>query len=127
MTERQGETEPGVTGDPATSYEQAARRLDEIISRLDSGSAELRETLELCAEARGLIEYCAGELAAVDQGLRELRLDELADSLAGTSSPDPAASPEPARDASPPDPVSPGPPVPDPDHGPAPADDDIPF
>lgn len=63
------------------SYEVAIARLDEIIGRLDSGDAQLRETLELCAEAKRLIEYCAGELAAVDQGLKELRLDELARSL----------------------------------------------
>lgn len=65
------------------SYEAAIARLDEIIGRLDSGDAQLRETLELCAEAKRLIEYCAGELAAVDQGLKELRLDELARSLSG--------------------------------------------
>ncbi len=65
------------------SYETAIGRLDVIIGRLDSGDAQLRETLDLCAEAKGLIEYCAGELAAVDQGLKELRLDELARSLKG--------------------------------------------
>lgn len=103
----------------ATSYEDAARRLDAIIERLDSGKAELRETLELCAEAKGLIEYCAGELAAVDRGLKELRLDELAESLTGTSSPDPASSPEPVPDPPEPQPADPAP-------GPPPSDD-VPF
>lgn len=63
------------------TYESATARLDEIIHRLDSGEAQLRETLELCEEAKGLIEYCAGELAAVDQGLKELKLEDLAASL----------------------------------------------
>ena len=67
------------------TYETATARLDEIIRRLDSGEAQLRETLELCEEAKGLIEFCAGELAAVDQGLKELKLEELASSLAGTA------------------------------------------
>ncbi len=64
-----------------TDYESATARLDEIIARLDSGDAQLRETLDLCAEAKTLIEYCATELAAVDEGLKELRLEDLAASL----------------------------------------------
>jgi exodeoxyribonuclease VII small subunit len=63
------------------SYEVAVERLEEIIDRLDSGQAGLRETLELCREGRGLVEYCAAELDAVGAGLQELRLDELAAKL----------------------------------------------
>jgi exodeoxyribonuclease VII small subunit len=59
------------------SYEAAVERLEQIIDRLDSGQAGLRETLELCREGKGLVEYCAAELDAVGEGLRELRLDEL--------------------------------------------------
>ena len=59
------------------SYEEATARLEEIIRRLDSGSAGLRETLDLCKEGRTLVKYCAGELEAVGRGLEELRLDEL--------------------------------------------------
>ena len=55
----------------------AAARIEEIIRRLDSGEAGLRETLELCREGRGLVEHCAAELEAVGRGLEELRLDEL--------------------------------------------------
>jgi exodeoxyribonuclease VII small subunit len=62
---------------PALTYEQASERIEQIIHRLDSGEAGLRETLELVAEARRLIEFCAGELEAVRDGLQELRLDEL--------------------------------------------------
>ncbi len=67
---------PAATPSPA-SYEAACARLEEIIRRLDSGDAGLRETLDLCREGRGLVEWCAGELDAVGQGLEELRLDEL--------------------------------------------------
>ena len=59
------------------TYETATSRLEDIIRRLDSGEAELRETLALCKEGRGIVEFCAGELDAVGQGLEELRLDEL--------------------------------------------------
>ena len=61
----------------APTYEVACGRIEEIIRRLDSGEAGLRETLELCQEGRRLVEFCAGELEAVGQGLEELRLDEL--------------------------------------------------
>lgn len=59
------------------TYESAVARVEEIIKRLDSGDAGLRETLELVKEARELIEYCAVELEAVSRGLEELRLEEL--------------------------------------------------
>lgn len=59
------------------SYESAVARVEDIIRRLDSGEAGLRETLDLVREGRGLIEYCAGELESVSRGLEELRLEEL--------------------------------------------------
>jgi exodeoxyribonuclease VII small subunit len=60
------------------SYEAAVERLEEIIDRLDSGQSGLRETLELCREGRELVKYCAAELDEVGEGLKELRLDDLA-------------------------------------------------
>ncbi len=63
------------------TYEAATARLEEIIKRLDSGEAGLRETLDLVKEGRTLVEFCAGELDAVSQGLEELRLDELVERL----------------------------------------------
>lgn len=63
------------------SYEAAVERLEEIIDRLDSGQAGLRETLELCKEGRDLVSYCAAELDEVGEGLKELRLDDLAAKL----------------------------------------------
>ena len=66
------------TPEPSTpTYETATARLEEIIKRLDSGEAGLRETLDLVKEGRGLVEFCAGELDAVGRGLEELRLEEL--------------------------------------------------
>jgi len=68
-----------MTEQPTTelTYEAATGRLEEIIRRLDSGEAGLRETLDLCQEGRTMVEFCAGELDAVGKGLEELRLDEL--------------------------------------------------
>jgi exodeoxyribonuclease VII small subunit len=65
------------------TYESAVARIEEIIRRLDSGDAGLRETLDLVAEGRELVEYCAAELDAVSKGLDELRLEELVTRLEG--------------------------------------------
>jgi exodeoxyribonuclease VII small subunit len=69
------------------TYESAVARIEEIIRRLDSGDAGLRETLELVKEGRDLVEYCATELDAVSQGLEELRLEELVARLEGAGQP----------------------------------------
>ena len=69
------------TGTNSHTYESAAARLEEIIARLDSGEAELRETLALCGEAKELIVFCRDELAEVSGALTELGLDELVQGL----------------------------------------------
>ncbi len=80
------ETPMSETSSPATrTYESAVSRVEEIIRRLDSGDAGLRETLDLVREGRELVEYCAGELDAVSQGLEELRLEELVARLEPTA------------------------------------------
>ncbi len=69
------------------SYEVAIERLEQIINRLDSGQAGLRETLELCKEGRDLLAYCAAELDDVSGDLTELRLDQLAAGLQAATEP----------------------------------------
>jgi exodeoxyribonuclease VII small subunit len=69
------------------TYETASTRIEEVIRRLDSGEAGLRETLELIQEGKRLIEFCTAELEAVNQGLEELRLDELVARLEAGSRP----------------------------------------
>jgi exodeoxyribonuclease VII small subunit len=76
--------------DKPDSYEVAVERLEQIIDRLDSGQSGLRETLDLCKEGRELVTYCTAELDAVGEGLKELKLDELAEKLEPPS--EPAAS-----------------------------------
>jgi exodeoxyribonuclease VII small subunit len=74
----QASTGTAQVSDKPESYEAAVERLEEIIDRLDSGQAGLRETLELCKEGRELVQFCAAELDEVGEGLKELRLDDLA-------------------------------------------------
>jgi exodeoxyribonuclease VII small subunit len=70
------------------TYESSVARIEEIIRRLDSGDAGLRETLDLVREGRDLVEYCAAELEAVSAGLQELRLEELVARLEGAGKPE---------------------------------------
>ena len=84
--------------DPQTpTYESASARIEEIIKRLDSGEAGLRETLDLVKEGRELVDFCATELETVGRGLDELRLDELVERLerrgAGAGGEPPPAAP----------------------------------
>ncbi len=79
-------------GAPAPTYEEAEARIEEIIRRLDSGEAGLRETLDLVREGRELVEFCAGELDEVSRGLEELRLDDLVQRLERGSDPGPASA-----------------------------------
>ncbi len=85
---------------PPPTYENATARLEEIVRRLDSGEAGLRETLDLCQEGRGLVEFCAGELDAVAAGLQELQLDELVARLESPRPGEPAAAGPPPAAAS---------------------------
>jgi len=75
---------------PQRSYEGAVERLEAIIARLDSGKAELRETLELCREGKGLVEYCRAELDAVSGELERLDLDGLVRKLEAGAGEEPA-------------------------------------
>jgi exodeoxyribonuclease VII small subunit len=79
------------------TYESAVARGEEIIRRLDSGEAGLRETLDLVREGRELVEYCAAELDAVSQGLDELRLEELVARLESGAARGDSAPREPPR------------------------------
>jgi exodeoxyribonuclease VII small subunit len=76
------------TDDPASDYETSVARLEAIVARLDSGDAGLREVLELCAEGKRHIAFCAAELGAVATGLQELRLDDLVAGLETPGAPD---------------------------------------
>jgi len=72
------ESEQSQSATKPDSYEAAVERLEEIIDRLDSGQAGLRETLDLCKEGKELVNFCAAELDEVGEGLKELNLDDLA-------------------------------------------------
>ena len=68
--------------DPSESHESSSGPHSSRSSPSSTrAKLELRETLELCTEAKGLIEFCKSELDAVSGQLKELKLDELVDEL----------------------------------------------
>lgn len=78
---------------PPKSYEAAVERLEAIVAELDSGKAELRQTLELTREAKHLIDFCRTELETVSGQLRELGLDDLVATLEEPAGGGPAGAP----------------------------------
>lgn len=54
------------------SFEDSMKRLEEIVSRLDSGEAPLEEALALFEEGSGLIKTCSAALDKAEQKVRKL-------------------------------------------------------
>ncbi len=49
------------------SFEEALERLEQIVRKLDSGSAKLEETLSLYEESNVLVKYCSELLDQAEQ------------------------------------------------------------
>ena len=50
-----------------TSFEEALMRLDEIVSEMDSGKAELDKLLSLFEEGTALVQQCKKELDSAER------------------------------------------------------------
>ena len=57
----------------ALPYEQRSARLEEIVSRLESGELPLEESLALYEEGVALVRACTRELGEAEQKVRILR------------------------------------------------------
>ncbi len=53
-------------------FEEAIEKLDSIVSKLESGSASLDESLSLFEEGVGLIKLCSEKLDSAEQKVRIL-------------------------------------------------------
>jgi len=67
-----------MTNDTKT-YDEALRRLEELVSQLERGGKNLDETLAMFEEGTALLKRCQEELGEVEGRLAELRLDEAED------------------------------------------------
>ena len=59
-----------------TTYDEALRRLENLVDQLERGGKNLDETLALFEEGSALLQRCQKELQEVEGRLAELRLDE---------------------------------------------------
>jgi exodeoxyribonuclease VII small subunit len=58
------------------TYDEALRRLEELVSQLERGGKNLDETLAMFEEGTALLKRCQNELNEVEGRLAELNLDE---------------------------------------------------
>ena len=61
------------------TYDEALRRLEELVSQLERGGKNLDETLAMFEEGTALLKRCKEELGEVEGRLAELRLDDAED------------------------------------------------
>ena len=57
------------------SFEDALKRLEAIVGRLESGDASLQESIDLYAEGDALRKQCAARLEAAQARIEAIRLD----------------------------------------------------
>ena len=67
-----------MTNDTRT-YDEALRRLEDLVSQLERGGKNLDETLAMFEEGTALLKRCQEELGEVEGRLAELRLEDAED------------------------------------------------
>ena len=60
----------------AMTYDEALRRLEDLVTQLERGGKNLDETLAMFEEGTALLKRCQEELGEVEGRLAEMRLDE---------------------------------------------------
>ncbi len=58
------------------SFEEALKRIDEIVRSLDDGTAELEKSLELYEEGIGLVRLCGSMLDRAEKKIKILQSGE---------------------------------------------------
>ncbi|MBQ4298020.1 MAG: exodeoxyribonuclease VII small subunit [Clostridia bacterium] len=58
------------------SFEDAMKRLDEVVKQLETGNAPLSESLALFEEGVALVRRCNDELNAAEKKIKDLSVDE---------------------------------------------------
>lgn len=74
---------PPTPGETPVTFEEALRRLDEVVARLEGGEVGLEETVALFEQGQSLLASCRERLAAAQRRIEELTAEDL-----------PAAAPE---------------------------------
>ena len=74
------------------TFEEALRRLDEVVARLEGGEVGLEEAVALFEQGQGYLAACRERLAAAQRRIEELTAEELpagARRAAAAGEPDP--------------------------------------
>ncbi len=58
------------------SYEQALKRLEEIVAQLEKDETPLEESLKLYEESMALVKYCEEKLRKIETALQVVNPDE---------------------------------------------------
>jgi len=58
------------------SFEEAMKRLEEVVRQLETGNAPLSESLALFEEGVALVRRCNDELNAAEKKIKDLSVDE---------------------------------------------------
>jgi exodeoxyribonuclease VII small subunit len=60
------------------TYEEALKRLEEIMSKIDSGTLDIDSLSDNLKQAQGLLAFCRDKLHRVDQEIQQLLQEESA-------------------------------------------------
>ncbi|MBQ2118140.1 MAG: exodeoxyribonuclease VII small subunit [Clostridia bacterium] len=58
------------------SFEEAMKRLEEVVRQLETGNAPLSDSLALFEEGVALVRRCNDELTAAEKKIKDLSADE---------------------------------------------------
>ncbi len=58
------------------SFEEAMKRLEEVVRQLETGNAPLSDSLALFEEGVALVRRCNDELTAAEKKIKDLSVDE---------------------------------------------------
>ena len=64
-------------GDAPVTFEEALRRLDEVVSRLEGGEVGLEEAVALFERGQGYLAACRERLAAAQRRIEELTAEDV--------------------------------------------------
>ena len=65
------------SAEPAVTFEEALRLLDEVVSRLESGDVGLEEAVALFERGQGYLTACRERLGAAQRRIEELTAEGL--------------------------------------------------
>ncbi len=57
-------------------FEDALKRLDEIVQELEKGNLPLEKSIKLYEEGKGLAQFCSKELEGIEKRIEILKKDE---------------------------------------------------